>query len=273
MQRCTEEYRLRMGYPMFVVAGGREILLDGQAVTEEDLRSVMGQASGYSAHSVQQQISSGYLTIRGGHRIGLCGEAVMKQGAICAFRRLSSVSVRIARQVDTAGAEVTPKILDENGIVTDTLILAPPGGGKTTLLRDVIRRISDGIAAQPLRVGLADERRELSAMWEGRPQFDIGTHTDVITDCPKADAVQLLVRGMNPQVLAMDEITAEEDLSALTWAAGCGVRLLATAHGEDLDSLRRRPIYQTLLRLKLFRRVIVLRAQGESRTCTVEVIQ
>ena len=123
------------------------------------------------------------------------------------------------------------------------------------------------------RVGLADEKRELSAMWEGKPQFDIGPRTDVMVDCPKAAAAEILVRGMNPQVLAMDEITAEEDLNALLWSVGCGVRLLAAAHGDSILSLRRRPLYRELLELKLFQRVVILRQQGGKRTCHVEVME
>lgn len=272
-QSRAEEFRLRVGQSLRVVIDGREVPLNGPEITGADLRFVLGQASQYSAHMVQQQLSAGYLTVKGGHRIGLCGEAVIKDCKVYTIHSISSMSIRIARQIEGVGAPVIPQITDEEGSMLDTLILSPPGGGKTTLLRDIVRRISGGIGVPQQRVGLADERRELSAMWEGRPQLDVGKCTDIMVDCPKGAAAQILVRGMNPQVLAMDEITAEEDLNALFWAAGCGVRLLATAHGESLLSLRRRPLYRKLLDLKLFQRVVILRQHDGKRSCRVEVIE
>ena len=272
-QGRAEEFRLRVGQSLRVVIDGREVPLNGPEITGADLRFVLGQASQYSAHMVQQQLSAGYLTVKGGHRIGLCGEAVIKDCKVYTIHSISSMSIRIARQIEGVGAPVIPQITDEDGSMLDTLILSPPGGGKTTLLRDIVRRISGGIGVPPQRVGLADERRELSAMWEGRPQLDVGERTDIMVDCPKGAAAQILVRGMNPQVLAMDEITAEEDLNALFWATGCGVRLLATAHGENLLSLRRRPLYRELVDLKLFQRVVILRQHDGKRRFRVEVIE
>lgn len=271
MKENLEEFRLRVGKPMAVVVGDTERMTDSPRVREEDLRTILERASRASAHTVLEQVLSGYVTIRGGHRIGICGEAVMKNGQVHALRRLTSVAIRIARPVPGAAQMVIPRIT-EQGVLCDTLILAPPGVGKTTLLREIVRCVSDGIGLQAQRVGVADERREISALWEGQAQFDLGRQTDVMADCPKAAAMEILLRGMNPQILAADEITSQRDTEAMLWAAGCGATLLATAHGTGLDDLERRPLYRRLLELKLFRRVVLIRNHCGIRSSTVEVI-
>ena len=146
-----------------------------------------------------------------------------------------------------------------------TLLLSPPGGGKTTLLRDLIRAVSDGEGGPALRVGVADERGELAAMYQGEPQFSIGRQTDVLDGCPKGPALLMLLRGMNPQVLAADEITAPEDAAALEMAANCGVSLLCTAHAGSLEELKARPLYRRLLDEGLFRRLVIIERAGRER--------
>lgn len=163
-------------------------------------------------------------------------------------------------------------VLCDGGRFASTLILAPPGMGKTTLLRDLIRALSSGEGCPPHRVSLADERGEVAALYRGVPQLDVGPGTDVMEGCPKAMALMLLLRGMGPQVLAADEITAPEDVKALLTAAGCGVSLLATAHGESREDLRRRPLYRPLLEEGIFRRLVLIDGQGDARRYRVEVL-
>jgi stage III sporulation protein AA len=220
---------------------------------------------------VLEKVRAGFITIQGGHRIGLCGEAAVLQGSIHSLHRLSSLAIRIAREMEGLGGQALLDI-QEQGCVRSTLILAPPGAGKTTLLRELVRRISDGEGTRPMRVGLADERGEVSAPWNGRPQFRVGRHTDIISGCGKADGISILLRGMNPQVLATDEITAAEDVSAMAWASGCGVTLLATAHGGGVDDLYRRPLYRQLTELGLFRRVLLIENHDGQRTVQCEVL-
>lgn len=270
-QKAAEEFRLRIGHTLSLVMGGGEVDLGGPPVCEGDLRSVLELASGSSVHAVLDQMRSGFLVLQGGHRVGLCGEVVMKGGQVHAYRRLSSMVIRIARPLSGLGAEVLPKISEQSQLCS-TLILAPPGAGKTTLLREIVRLVSDGIGIPSFRVGLADERREVSALWDGQCQLDVGRKTDVVTDCPKAVALEILLRGMNPQVLAVDEITAERDIEAMAWAAGCGVILLATAHGGQMQDLVQRPLYHRMMELGLFERVVTLKNDAGTRTATVEVI-
>lgn len=268
----TEELRLRAGWPMTALAEETERPLGGPPVTVAELEQLVEIASRASLHTVLDQIRRGYLTLEGGHRVGLCGEAVLREGEIHALRTISSVNLRIARQVKGAAAPVLDGLCP-NGRLADTLILAPPGLGKTTLLRDLIRTVSGGEGCTPLRVSLADERGEVAALYNGLPQLEVGRRTDVAEGCPKAQGLMLLLRAMNPQVLAVDEITAPEDVKALTTAAGCGVTLLATAHGEGRADLERRPLYRPLLEEGLFRFLVRIRRERDRRIYTIEELR
>ena len=264
----AEELRLRCGWPMAAVFPEGEVPLGGRKIVTQDLELLLEIASRASVHAVLSQLREGYLTIEGGHRLGLCGTAVLENGQMRNLRSLSSVSIRIARQHPGAALPLLSGLM-EGGRLCSTLIAAPPGMGKTTLLRDLVRCISDGDGTPPLRVGLADERGEVAALYGGVPQLRVGRRTDVIEGCPKAQGVMLLLRAMNPQVLAMDEITAPEDVAALLTAAGCGAVLLATAHGEG-DELTRRPLYRTMLEERIFQRVVSIQRTEQGRSYTVE---
>lgn len=268
----AEELRLRAGWPMTAVLPEGERPLGGSPVEGRELEQLVEIASRASLHTVLDQVRRGYLTFEGGHRIGLCGTAALREGEIHALRAISSANLRIARQVKGAAAPVLDGLCP-GGRLADTLILAPPGLGKTTLLRDLIRSVSEGEGCTPLRVSLADERGEVAAMYSGRPQLEVGRRTDVAEGCPKAQGLMLLLRAMNPQVLAVDEITAPEDVGALIAAAGCGVTLLATAHGEGRAGLERRPLYRPLLDEGLFRFLVRIRREGERRIHTIEELR
>lgn len=251
----AEELRLRLGQPVTVLAAGTELEVPGPPpVDREALDAVLEIATQASAHTALERVRRGYVALRGGHRVGLCGMAAMEGGQIKSLRCLSSLNLRVARSVTGAAAEVLPP-LRRGGGVFSTLILAPPGAGKTTLLRDLVRALSDGEGGAPLRVGVADERGELGA---GPLRRSLGPRTDVLENCPKAMGTMMLLRGMAPQVLAVDEITAPEDVRAIQEAAGCGVTLLATAHGGSFQELRLRPLYRDLLDQGIFRRFVCI---------------
>jgi len=233
-------------------------------VRSMDLSLVLEIATQASAHTALERVRNGFFTVRGGHRIGICGSGVVRDGEVRNLRQLSSLAIRVAREVPGLSAAVLDRLWS-GGVLQSTLLLSPPGGGKTTLLRDLIRAVSDGEGGPALRVGVADERGELAAMYQGEPQFSIGRQTDVLDGCPKGPALLMLLRGMNPQVLAADEITAPEDAAALEMAANCGVSLLCTAHAGSLEELKARPLYRRLLDEGLFRRLAIIERAGRER--------
>ena len=259
----AEEIRLRAGRGLSVVQNGAEtpVQLAGRPfqVSQSDLRSVLELATRSSFQIAAQQLRQGFYTLRGGHRIGVSGSFVSGDGAVTALRELSSLSVRVARAYPGIADGLREELV-QNGTFESTLILSPPGMGKTTLLRELIRLLSDDFH---LRVALADERSEVAALWKGEPQFDVGRCTDILDGCSKAQGMLMLLRSMNPNVLAVDEITAPADLDAVAMAANCGVPVLATAHGGDVEELRQRPIYRPIWTQKLFRWVILIRREAD----------
>lgn len=269
IQSTAEEVRLRIGWPVSVVVDGMERETRGVPVCEAHMEQLLEYATESSLHTALPQLRRGYLSIAGGHRLGLCGRAVLREGELVNLRPLSSAALRIAREVRGAADPILKKLCP-NGRLASTLILAPPGVGKTTLLRDVIRQVSEGCGCQPLRISLVDERGEVAALWNGRAQLEVGRRTDVLEGCPKGLALMWMLRAMNPQVLAVDEITDREDTDGLIEAVGCGVTLLASAHGECLEDLKRRKIYRPLLREGVFQRVVRIERGESRRIYTVE---
>ncbi|MCD8368562.1 MAG: stage III sporulation protein AB [Clostridiales bacterium] len=268
-----EEIRLRAGRGMFLTgADGREeqVLLGGEAlpVSADDLSLVVELATRASYQSAAEKLKSGFLPLKGGHRLGLCGTVTVREGSITGFRELSSLAIRIARPVNGFAEPVVAQVY-QGERPSSTLILSPPGYGKTTLLRDLVRLIS---LRCHLRIGLADERGEVAALWKGVPQLDVGPTTDVLDGCPKAQGLMQLLRGMGPQLLAADEITAPEDVAALSSAANCGVAVLATAHAAGVEELEQRPLYRELLEQGIFQQVCILRREGQRRSCAVEAL-
>lgn len=270
-QEGAEELRLRAGSGLRVVEDtGREQLVSGtQRVTQREVQDVIEIATHASFHNAMEPLCRGYLPLPGGNRLGVAGSTLSQEGRIRQFRSLSSLSIRIAHDIHGVAEPVVKRLVEQSLSQASCLILAPPGMGKTTLLRDLIRIYSD---QWHLRVGVADERGEIAALHQGVPQFYLGATVDVMEGCNKSEAGILLLRSMNPQVIAMDEITSPEDVAALSVIAHCGTAVLATAHGRSVAELCRRPLYQTLLEQQVFQAVVcITRTQGK-RQYTVEAL-
>lgn len=263
-----EEIRLRAGHAMTVLINGEERpLAAGHTVTADDLESVLECATGASVHAVETSMANGYINVDGGIRLGICGNAIMRSGAVCGIRDLSSLSLRIPKEIRGVAANELRQ-MNRNGL-TDILIASPPGSGKTTCLREFIRVISDS----GKRVSVADERGEIAAVSGGVAQFDVGRHTDIISDAPKAKAAMMLIRAMNPDVLAMDEISSNEDMQSVFEASGCGVRLLATAHARDLEDLYSRKLYRRLMQMRIFKYCLFIENCGGRRSYRIEELK
>lgn len=266
----AEEFRLRAGRCMSVLLPEGERSLE-VIVTPEELETLCDIAADFSRYASMETLRQGFLPVRGGFRVGLCGAAVMKDGAVTNLKQFSSAVIRISREQRGAARAVTPQLFEE-GRFQSTLLLSPPGGGKTTLLRDVVRQLSAGDGVPPQRVALIDERSEVAVMYRGQPQMDVGPRTDVLDGCPKALAIPMVLRAMNPQIIAVDEITLRADVLAMAQAAGCGAALLATVHAADVKELEQKPLYRELLANRVFRRAVLIRAAPAGRTYTVETL-
>ena len=261
-----EEVRLRVGQMATVLAAEKELELPAcRPVTVRDVETVVELATGASVHTAADSMRRGFVTARGGIRIGICGSGVMSSsGGVECFRKLSSIAIRLPSEQKGCADSFMPQLLD--GGLKSTIIISPPGGGKTTLIREMVRKLSnDG-----MRISLADERGEIAAVRDGVPQLDIGSRTDVMTGVGKAESAMMLLKTMSPQLIAMDEISAPEDITAMSSAANCGVLLLATAHADGLADFSERPLYKRLCREKIFQRAVIIKVCGGRREYTLE---
>ena len=227
--KTITEIRFRAGKPIIVYAGGREKILSHIA-SASLIKKTIELISGYSLYAWEDELKAGFITLPGGCRVGLCGKAVIEDEKIKTLSNISGINMRIRHEIKGC-ADIVLRIIKNIG---HTMIISPPGCGKTTLLRDLARQISDGGKT----VGIVDERSEIAGCYMGIPVNDVGLRTDVLDRCPKAKGMVMILRSMSPQVIIADEIGGERDMRAIEEIVNAGVKIICTAHGNGLDDIR-----------------------------------
>lgn len=277
-----EEIRVRAGQPIEFIYGGKiqylsdinqgkaEPLKEGQPgmkyrATGEDIAEMMNYISNYSLYAYRNELKQGYITVEGGHRIGVAGQAAVSDGKITGISRAAFLNIRVAHERIGCAKSLLP-LLYHGTCIYNTLILSPPGAGKTTLLRDSIRSISAGEErAAGLKVSVVDERSEIAACYHGVPQNDVGPRTDVLDGCSKAEGILLLLRAMSPEVIAVDELGTERDFLAVEQAVHSGSGVLGTIHAGSIGELKRRPFVKKWMKNGVFERFIVIEREQSGR--------
>nr|WP_204618310.1 stage III sporulation protein AA [Desulforadius tongensis] len=272
-----EELRLRQNRPLVVGLSDGDVFLQREGgltksperayiVDADDIQRTTQLVSNSSVYALEEELKNGYITIPGGHRVGITGKVVAEHGRVKTIKYISGFNIRISRQVLGAADEVLKDLISPQGEVYHTMLISPPRCGKTTLLRDIVRQLSNGIPGLNFpgtTVAVVDERSEIAGCHRGIPQQDVGVRTDVLDACPKAEGMMMLLRSMSPRVIATDEIGRMEDVEALEEVLNAGVKVLTTVHGSSLEELKRRPAIQKLLKLQVIERLVFLdRSRG-----------
>lgn len=256
-----QEIRIRCDRPIILKLRNFEIVIEYK-VNESEILSILERLCNNSIYAYKNQICEGFITVKGGHRVGITGTAVIDNGKIINIKYITSLNFRIAREVKGCSLKILDKILDvKNNEVNNTLIVSPPGKGKTTMLRDIIRNISNGIPNINFRgktCGVVDERGEIAAMYHGVPQNDIGIRTDVIENVSKAKGMKMLIRSMAPEVIACDEVGSKEDIEAIKEATISGVKGIFTMHGKNLEEIKLNKDINELIENKQIERIIFI---------------
>ena len=266
-----EEIRIRLGKPVMISGYGKESFLradgsltpypwEGYEIRKGDLHRIMEHFTRYSPYAFEAEMSQGFLSLPGGHRIGVAGEVVSgENGRIKTLKNVSSINIRIARYLQGVSEGLLPFVYD-GGYPCSLLIVSPPGCGKTTMLRDFIRLFSEGNSfGKGLNVGVADERMEIAGSYMGQAGMPLGVRTDVLSGCKKAEGVLMLIRSMNPNIIAVDEIGRPDEVKALRYAATCGITLLNTIHGMDMQDLKNKEKLLGEQWLDMYGRIIFLK--------------
>ena len=252
-----QEIRLRIGKPLIIVSDNIEFVLH-KIIEKEELMEILEYVSNYSLYAFENELKQGFITIEGGHRVGMTGQVLIEDGEVKNIKHISSMNIRISHEILNCADIIFPYITEDKQIC-NSLIISPPRCGKTTMLRDLIRQVSDGNRwVRGCTVGVVDERSELGGCYLGVPQNQLGIRTDILDCCPKSKGMLMLVRSMAPQVIAVDEIGSAEDIHSLEYAMHCGCKMMATIHGASMEEIRKKPFIDELVKRHKFERYVVL---------------
>lgn len=259
LKEPVQEIRIKVHKPIIVNLAHKEIILK-YVTTIEDIKQILVKISNYSLYAYEEEIKQGYITIRGGHRIGIAGECVLVNGEVRTIRNISSLNIRICREVIGCSNEIMKYITKEDRVF-NTLIVSPPKCGKTTILRDIAKNISTGMPIVNLKgkkVSIIDERSEIAACFNGTPQLDVGIRSDILDNCLKKDGMIMAIRSLSPDILICDEIGTDGDIEALHMAFNSGVNIIVTIHGYSIDDVYKRKVFKDLLENSILERIVIL---------------
>ena len=263
-EHSLEEIRIRVKKPIILKFNKSEKIIK-YIVSEEEILNILQSVCENSIYSYQHQIAEGYVTIVGGHRVGISGSCVIENGKVININYINSLNFRIARQIVGISENVMQHILNlKENTIFNTLIVSPPGAGKTTLLKDIVKQISTGIKElkfKGINVGVVDERGEIASLYNGIPQNDIGVKTDVMDNISKSEGMKMLIRSMTPQVIVADEIGNEKDVDAINFAICSGCKGIFTAHGNDFNELYINNVMKKLINGHVFEVIIFLNSK------------
>ena len=253
-----EEIRIRAGKPIILKLRNKSKILN-YIINTQDILEITEKITENSIYSYQNQICSGYITLKGGHRVGISGNVVMEDNKVININYIYSLNFRIARQIIGVSEKIVNEVMDDNGIY-NTLIISKPGAGKTTILRDLIRNIS-----KTKTIGVVDERGEITAMYKNMPQNDMGLKVDILSNVSKDIGIKMLVRSMAPDIICADEIGTKEDIEAIKYAVTSGVKGIFTAHGDSIKDINKSPILKELLDLRIVDKIIILNKENREK--------
>lgn len=255
------EIRIRIQQPLILKLRDRDIIIDYK-ISQNEILQIVERLCENSIYAYKKQLCEGYITIRGGHRVGITGTAVVENGEIINIKYITSLNFRIAREVLNCSNRIIGQVMDiKNQSIFNTLIVSPPGKGKTTILRDLIRNLSNGVNGMNFKgktCGVVDERGEIAAMYRGIPQNDVGIRTDIIDNVSKAKGIKILIRTMAPEIIACDEIGGNEDIQAIKEAMLSGVKGIFTMHGKSIEDVQSNQYIKKLIDEKIIEKIIFI---------------
>ncbi len=271
-----EEIRIRANKPVILKLRQVEIVLN-YTITTNEIIGILQNICNNSIYTYQNQICNGFITLPGGNRVGIAGNVVIKDGQVSNISYIYSLNFRISHQINGASDNILKYVLDtENNTIFNTLIVSPPGAGKTTIIRDLAKRISNGINEinfRGLDVSIIDERGEIAAMTKGITFNDVGIRTDVLDNVPKSIGIRMAVRSMAPKVIIADEIGNKDDVNIINYAICSGVKCIFTAHGSDMEDLLKNNEINKIINLQLFSKIIFLDEKQKGKIKNVVNIQ